>query len=99
MSVNPVNFAPYIYEPWWTDPAVWTGYIFFVVVTVGIALILWPLIPSRQRQDPPLLTEEQKTCSHTWERMGESGYSHCKKCLLMRHDVDGDLINPLIFTR
>lgn len=87
-----MNFVPY-YDPW-TAPITWTIIFLVVVVTVGIALILWPF---RQRQDPPLLTEEQKTCSHTWERMGESDYSHCKKCMLMRHDVDGDLINPLIY--
>lgn len=44
------------------------------------------------------LTGEQKNCDHDWVKPGcHSDYSICQKCRLMRHDKDGDLINPLVF--
>ncbi len=53
--------------------------------------------PKRFDSEAEILTEQQKNCSHKWERMANSDYSHCLSCKLMRHDTDGDLINPLVY--
>lgn len=45
------------------------------------------------------LTEQQKSCVHDWRQMAESEYSRCVHCGLMRHDKDGDLINPFVYEK